>query len=90
MSKMTPLQEVVAIHDTKSYSELYDVLTEVEEKLTVEISTDWVNNNKGILSGSLNFRDKDSSKFLGNQEFDLAGVKNLSEYFANLLIEFKI
>ena len=87
---MTPLQEVVAIHGTKSYSELYDVLTEVEEKLTVEISTDWVNNNKGTLNGSLTFRDKDSGKFLGSQEFDLTGVKDLSEYFANLLDEFKI
>lgn len=83
---MTPLQEVAAIDNTRIYSKLYDVLTEVEEKLTVEISTDWVNNNKGRLS----LWDKDSDKFLGFQEFDLTGVKDLSEYFANLLDEFKI
>lgn len=86
MSKMTPLQEVAAIHNTSNYTKLYDALIEVEEKLTVEISTDWVDINKGRLT----LWDKDSDKFLGFQEFDLTGVKDLSEYFANLLDEFRI
>ena len=85
MSKMTPLQEVAALDHITICTKLYKALTEVEETLTVEISTDWFIRNKGRLT----IWDKDSDKWLGFQKFDLTGVKDLPEYFANLLDEFK-
>lgn len=65
--------------------EIWLALIEVEETLPVDIGLDYFVGNVG----RLNIYAKDDDKWLGYEDFSLVGVENLTEYFTDLLSEYK-
>ena len=65
--------------------EIWSALIEVEKTLSVEIGLDYFIGNEG----RLNVYAKDDDKWLGYEDFSLAGVENLDKYFNNLLSDYR-